>query len=393
MKIQVSALLLRATPALALALGSGCMLSPYDGQVVADRSTPVTFNGFHSVGGRPINVRALNDSTGVFDTIDTITSSVGSGSIGGGQDMHQWYRSGVVIPNEYWDRAGCRGYEATIQARDAVTNYSLISVEEDWGLCWEDVEYDVGRFVSECAAPNSPNAIIRTADFLEQPPASQVVSERIRGVVYDECGRVEILFGVEPGRFSQVQAAIYNGINTQHLSCTLEPDTGNARCLVEFGPGRIADSWEDFINAGYASGLQFSHRGLDQSTCTASSIWTEWPGWGPMDGFGRDTSSSQLCFSGGPDEPMEPNDPDAGTWWDIGCICQDPTATVPVQLDSCFQVGVSSPATGASLMCGYAANHLEWLTSFETTCVLDSFSNSGSGPCMPGNWSVESIGS
>lgn len=392
MKLQISATLLRCAPLLALCLGSACMLSPSDGQVVANRSTPVSFHGFHTIGNRPLNIRALNDNTGVFDTLDTAVSSSSAYTVDG-QDMFEWSRSGIVIPNEYWDRGGCQGFEATVQTRDAVSNYAMISVEEDWGQCWNDVNADIGRFVTECAAPNSPNAIIRTEDFLERPPASAILSDEVRGVVYDECNRVEILFQVTPGQYEEVEAIIYNGTNTQFLPCTLDSATGNARCRIEFGPDEIAESWEDFTNAGHDTGLRISHRALDQLSCLPSRIWTQETEWQPVDTFERAGNSSPTCFSGGPDEPMDPGDPDMGTWWDVGCICTDATATVPVALNSCLQVGASSPVTGASLMCGYAANDLRWATGLATTCVVDSLMDTGAGPCWPGAWSIESIGS
>ncbi len=378
---------------MALALGTGCMLSPYDGQVVANRSTPISFHGFHTNGSRTLNIRALNDQTGVFDTIETAPTSSSPYSVDG-QDMFEWTKSGLVIPNQYWNPGACSGFEATIQTRDSVTNYSLISVEEDWGQCWNDVDGDVAEFVSECAAPNSPNAIIRTDDFLDRPPLSEVVSNRIRGMVYDECQRVEIHFGVEPGQYTAVEARIRSLGQTQYLdNCTLDSATGQAACLVEFGATEISESWEDFINGGHPTTVQFAHRALDQVSCSPGQVWTEYTAWEGMDGFGQDNSTSDTCFWGGPQDPITPDDPDAGTWWDIGCICQDATATVPVALDSCFQVGVSSPVTGASLMCGYAANHLQWATGYATTCVVDSLANTGDGPCTSGSWSIESIGS
>ena len=168
-------------------------------------------------------------------------------------------------------------------------------------------------------------------------------------------------------------------------------------CDIEFGPGEIADSWADFINGGHAVGLEMAFQALDSLTCLPSNIWTDYTGWLPTDGFGRDSSSSETCFWG--DEPQDPPDPpddpqeDDGTWWDITCICSDVTAILPVEVDGCLQVGASSPVTGASLMCGYAENELESYTGLDTTCVIDALADTGAGPCWPGAWHIDSIGS
>lgn len=380
-------------PLVLLALSGGCMLGPYDGQVVRDRSTPVDFSGFHVVGGRTVDVLA-RDRSGTYRRIGGARSSTVAGRTGSDTDLFSWYDPGVVIPPEYWRSGGCSGFYANVRARDPDSDRTFISVERDWGACWEDVEYDVGRFADECASPNSPTATIFTEDYASAPPPAQVTSRRIRGMVYDECDRVQIHFGVEAGRHREIEAAIRSGSRVQHLPCTVDA-SGNATCTVEFGSGAIAGSWEDFINGGHPVGLEFAHRGLDQSNCSPGrAVWTSWTPWERMDGFGRDVSSSRTCFEGGPTEPPPPPEPepdDEGTWWDITCICADVTATAVVEVDGCLQEGVTYPTAGASLMCGYAENAVESRTGLQTTCVLEALSNTGNGPCDPGAWFVESI--
>ena len=98
-----------------VAAGTGCMMSPLEGDYVGSISAPVSFNGATPTPGELVRIQARRPSTGTWHTIRNVYT--GSSAVGGyGTD---WYLFGasVAIPNRYWQYQPGPGYNMTAEVR------------------------------------------------------------------------------------------------------------------------------------------------------------------------------------------------------------------------------------------------------------------------------------
>lgn len=147
---------LRLVAALAL-LTPGCMLGPYDGQVVPSRDAPIRFHGFHLYADREITLQTWNPRDGDFDAFATARTARTSSVTFDSYPLYSWSRD-VRIPAAQW-QPGYRGYTTVVRAVwRPVTGYvdldlrdgGMLHVGRDWFECAQ--EHDtVEAFRAHCS--------------------------------------------------------------------------------------------------------------------------------------------------------------------------------------------------------------------------------------------------
>jgi hypothetical protein len=147
----------------AIAIGlAGCMLSPTDDGRVSSTTAALPFQGFTTEPGAPVQVRAWNYTTHAMANVDVpVAASTSPFNIDGGP-LFSWSAS-RTLPPAFW-RTGPGGAQcAAVGAQTTISSgtFNVISVEQNWGDCFND-HPSVGEFFSNCAASNSPVAKIYT---------------------------------------------------------------------------------------------------------------------------------------------------------------------------------------------------------------------------------------
>lgn len=158
---------------LALLAAPSCMLGPHDQESVSPESRTTrdfVFHGYHALASERITIQAQVAGTAppVYEPIPgawttSETTPVRSPEPEG---YFRW-RTTSTIPSRYWT-PGNRGYEARVRATSP--SAALMSVDASYLACWNAVERDKNAFAEECAAEVSPDARIRTTDYV--PPVS-----------------------------------------------------------------------------------------------------------------------------------------------------------------------------------------------------------------------------
>ncbi len=150
-------------------LGSpACMFAPFDGQVVSATTTAVSFSGSDYQASRNIQIQGYDWNDRTFRTIQQVAPDPTPRAYDG-SDWFLWQTSRSV-PARYWANGRKGGQVARIRAaRTAVdgtpTGGLLTTVERDYASCAEANGNSVGRFLSRCASPNSPEAHIFTSAY------------------------------------------------------------------------------------------------------------------------------------------------------------------------------------------------------------------------------------
>ena len=147
-----------ATAALLLST-SACVVTPLNGDVVADAAAPVTFIGYWTSGSNPMSIQSAPSPTGPWTTFANATSS-SSGFPIDGIMLHGWSVS-AVIPG--WIPAGC-GQEVYVRASggafSALTFDGLGAGVPQTGIdCLSDevgAGADIINAAIDCASPDSP---------------------------------------------------------------------------------------------------------------------------------------------------------------------------------------------------------------------------------------------
>jgi hypothetical protein len=137
------------------------MTAPYDDQRVVSRTSPVTFAGYHPSAGIALTVEAYEGRRWT----PIATAVTGDEPVGHEPTLYAWSTSAIVVPEAAWVH-GFRGDEARVRVRTTEDGTPIATVRSDWAACWQRVGHDPTRFVSECSAPESPAARLRTADYV-----------------------------------------------------------------------------------------------------------------------------------------------------------------------------------------------------------------------------------
>jgi hypothetical protein len=153
----------RASTIAAFAIGSAsCMLTPTDDGRVASTTAALPFEGFTLEPGAPVQIRAWNYASNAMANIGVpVAASMSPFNIDGGP-LYSWSAL-RTLPAAFW-RTGPGGAQcAAVEAQTTLSHgtYNAISVEQDWGDCFNE-HPSVGEFFSNCASSNSPVAKIYT---------------------------------------------------------------------------------------------------------------------------------------------------------------------------------------------------------------------------------------
>lgn len=162
-------LVVLAVLALAAAL-AGCMQTPYDGQVVATRSSAMTFDGFYTAPNTTISVYAYG-SMGVGRTL--ITTAVSDSAVDAYLDsysLYYWSAGPHTVPSAYWF-AGATGYYTFIGAESSAAG--LISTVANNEACFSQsggANQTVDHYMAACQGEHHSLAMIKTQNYT--PPGS-----------------------------------------------------------------------------------------------------------------------------------------------------------------------------------------------------------------------------
>lgn len=114
---------------LLLAATVGCMVEPGDGKILSKRSESIRFAGWALKPNQSVKVMAFNQTTGIYDTIGTTTTT----NVTYDQFGTTWYRWQInrVVANKYWVPFFGH-YMADVKA----------TIDNTDAICWEEGFYD-----------------------------------------------------------------------------------------------------------------------------------------------------------------------------------------------------------------------------------------------------------
>jgi hypothetical protein len=153
----------RASKIAACAIGlAGCMLTPTDDGRVASTTAALPFEGFTVEPGAAVQIRAWNYTTNAMANVGAPVSATTTPFNIDGGPLYSWSAS-RALPPQFW-RSGPGGAQcAAVDAQTMLSfgTFNVISVEQDWGDCFNE-HPSAGEFFSSCASSNSPVAKIYT---------------------------------------------------------------------------------------------------------------------------------------------------------------------------------------------------------------------------------------
>lgn len=86
--------------AFTISLSTGCMVTPYTGQLLKTRSETVEFSGYSRYPEDTVKIWARNSATGQWGLIGTTKSRTTKTSMYGG-DWYYWSKK-LSVPAQYW---------------------------------------------------------------------------------------------------------------------------------------------------------------------------------------------------------------------------------------------------------------------------------------------------
>lgn len=159
---------------------TGCTVSPYDGQRLANESTPFEAWGYTDDANEEIHVEAALPGTLApdfdgpeWETLTTARSSLSqSGPLtSDGQQGYRWRRPSVTVPSRFWQptfETTPRGHRTFVRSVARASSggilHSLYHGNEDWG-CLGRVGNDFVRYGNECTGPGRWYGQIHTGDI------------------------------------------------------------------------------------------------------------------------------------------------------------------------------------------------------------------------------------
>jgi hypothetical protein len=144
---------------------AGCVLGPTDDAIVTSTTSTLPFEGYVLEANAPVNVRAWNFASNAMEDVGPqVRSGTSPLNVSGGP-LFAW-SAPRVLPAAFWRPGPAGGHCAAVGARtlSGTTNFNLITVENDWGRCWNE-NPTVGGFYNECQADNSPVAKLYTTSW------------------------------------------------------------------------------------------------------------------------------------------------------------------------------------------------------------------------------------
>jgi len=147
----------------AIAIGlTGCMLSPTDDGRVASTTAALPFHGFTTQPGAPVQIRAWDFTANAMASVGgPVAASTAPTAVDGGP-LYYWSTS-RALPARFWRSGPGGGQCAAVGAQTTLSSgtYNVITVESDWGDCFNN-NPTVGGFFDHCQSNNSPVAKIYT---------------------------------------------------------------------------------------------------------------------------------------------------------------------------------------------------------------------------------------
>lgn len=147
----------------AVALGAtGCMLSPTDDGRVSSTTAALPFEGFTTQAGAPVQIRAWDFTANAMANVGAPVAAGTAPTAVDGGPLYYWSAS-RSLPARFWRNGPGGGQCAAVGAQTTVSGgtYNVITVEPDWGDCFNE-NPSVGGFFDHCQSNNSPVAKIYT---------------------------------------------------------------------------------------------------------------------------------------------------------------------------------------------------------------------------------------
>lgn len=370
---------------LGLSTGVGCIVSPADGFEVVSTSQTLHFSGYHPYSRAPVRVKAYNFSSRRYDTVASGVSSSSAIPANYWDDtLYSWWASSRSLSSAYWENGRCTGARALIKGETDVSGrtYGMYSfdLEKNAQGCLDDNRNN-SDWVRNCSASQSE---LTTRDYSN---SARSLGLNVNAAFNPNatCTGVSFSYNHEAGQWSDVRAVYRQGSTNRSVTCT-ETRTSRGRtygeCRLSFGSIASLRSFIEWhrLNDGRLevsardSSCRQSLRASRTHTLRSSRYdynWTRWSDW------------YSQCVS--PPPPPPPSDPRLHV---IGCYCSNVAGVESnIQLDGCLEAQASSPATGASLMCGYAAQALQASSGVATGCSFTSLGSPGATCARAGDWS------
>ncbi len=150
----------------AIAIGlAGCMLAPTDDSRVDSATASLPFNGFVNQPSVPVQVRAWDYLAHAMGNVGLAVPASSAPTEASGGPLYYW-TAPRALPSRFWRTGPAGGQCAAVGAQTTINGntYNVITVESDWGDCFND-HPTVGGFYANCAASNSPVAKIYTTSW------------------------------------------------------------------------------------------------------------------------------------------------------------------------------------------------------------------------------------
>lgn len=156
---------------LATALLGGCMLAPYDGQVVSGTTTQLAPWGVWYGANVPVALEARSTTTGSFQTVSTTSSTTQTVTLFG-VPWNQWFAPTQALPSWAW-RSGVVGSRAEVRATSSGTlAYSFRSDGQTCLVNQSNLGVSPSEGVTACATDPSPSAFVFTNNYRGMPTFS-----------------------------------------------------------------------------------------------------------------------------------------------------------------------------------------------------------------------------
>jgi hypothetical protein len=165
--MKLSSVLPFVASAAAAMVFAGCVMTPYDGELIANYPTTVIpqISGFSNVPSQTITVYA-KDSGGSFEAVATTTTAE-SGFIWNDTEWYYYNLRNLDLDAEYWTpkSGGACGAKATLRVKLGSGSIYGMSMKEPFADCFE-YDMEAAELVETCASDNSPSFTVETCGAL-----------------------------------------------------------------------------------------------------------------------------------------------------------------------------------------------------------------------------------
>jgi len=373
---------LLALAALGLAHTAGCIASPADGMVVSSTSQTLHFSGYHPYSGAPVRVKAYNFSARRYDVVTSAVSSSSPIPASYWEDtLYPWYGASRSLGSQYWEPGQCTGARAIIKGETDVggRTYGMYSwnLEKNGEGCMTDNRNN-SDWVANCSSSQSN---LTTSDYSNSAHAYDL---NVNAAFNPDgsCTGIVFSYNHAAGAWTDVRATYRQGSTNRSLTCT-EGSTRSGRtygsCRLSLGSASAVQSFIEWHRSNSGSLSVSARDARCRSNLRASRTYTL-----RSSAYDYNWSRWSGIFTQCAAPPPPPPDPRLHV---IDCYCSNVGGTsAAIQLSGCLDDRASSPTTGASLMCGYAANALQSSSGLATSCAFVRLGPSGAACSFPGAW-------